>query len=62
MRYLRLVRSSVSSQPDPTRHRRASDHQEREERFRYPAEEVWEVSCRTDEERQPAPAPESRAS
>ena len=62
MRHLRLVGSSGSSRPDTTPHRRASDHQGSEERFRYPAEEVWEVSCRTDEERQPAPAPESRAS
>ncbi len=60
MPHLRLVRGRVQSSDDvPTR--RAADRST-EERFRYPAEELWEVSCRTEDEQPPAPAPESRAS
>ena len=48
--------------PDDIPRRRASDRIS-EERFRYPGEEVSEVSCCTEEEQQqPVPAPESRAS
>jgi hypothetical protein len=62
MGHLRLIRGSVRLQSEDRPHRRATDGIT-EERFRYPVEEVWEVSCCTEEERQqPAPAPQSRAS
>lgn len=61
MRHLRLVRGGTRND-DETPNRRASDRGT-EERFQFPAEEIWEVSCRTEDDRQPpSPAPQSRAS
>ena len=62
MAHLRLIRGRVPDKSDDTPRRRAADCLT-EERFRFPADEVWEVSCRSDDDREQSdPTPESRAS
>jgi hypothetical protein len=60
MRHLRLIHGNARSAGRNEVRGFQRVPEEQEERFRYPAEEVWEVSCSDEDQPTPAPTSESR--